>query len=83
MGCSVCCGYAGGLAPNPAGCPCCGPDYDEHEERYGYEDEPEPCECDRCGDMMYDDGSDAPLCFLCRIDIEAPAEPEPTREEAA
>lgn len=32
MGCSVCCGYAGGLAPNPAGCPACGPDYDEHEE---------------------------------------------------
>lgn len=51
MGCSVCCGYAGGLRANPSGCPCCGPDYDEREEREeckGYDDGCDGCEeCER------------------------------------
>ena len=73
MGCSVCCGYAGGLPPNPAGCPCCGPDYDEYEDRYEEEQEPEYDECPRCGDHMY---ADEGFCFLCRIDLEQPVAPE-------
>jgi hypothetical protein len=31
-GCEVCCGEAGGLAPNPSGCPCCSPPPEEKEE---------------------------------------------------
>jgi hypothetical protein len=35
MACGVCCGRVGGLAPNPAGCPCCGPQLEEGEEFFG------------------------------------------------
>lgn len=35
-GCAVCCGEAGGLAPNPTGCPCCGPDDADSDPRDGW-----------------------------------------------
>ena len=63
MGCSVCCGWAGGLAPNPAGCPCCGPEPEEEEEFW---EELEPHECDRCGELgEWEDE----LCCFCREDL--------------
>jgi hypothetical protein len=48
MGCEVCCGYAGGLRPNPSGCPCCGPEREEREECRGGDDGCWGCdECER------------------------------------
>ena len=32
-GCEVCCGEAGGLAPNPSGCPCCSSGEDDNSPR--------------------------------------------------